>query len=265
MYLKKIIATLLTITTIVGLLTLNSRAAELDDDHKAVIERWLPLAIAYEDVEGIPHQAALSIFIHESGWQTSPAANDERHNGFGISVPGTEDPRTYSSLEESWGGFYRNLHQTAAYGEAGVFDHADDPYGCLMAIAGVYNTVDPDYKTKVTGVYKLVTDYEAELEAAAAAEEAEREAEEQAKAERHARIVAEAKVIAEELRQYHFAQLAQEDAGVRVPVAGASDLKHLGLPMPVAGATAEQCFIMTAVDTALERAEQAESLTAMAE
>jgi flagellum-specific peptidoglycan hydrolase FlgJ len=87
----------------------------------------------------------LGLFGHESDWGRSKDAITN-NNPFGLNLPGSTQLRPFPSIDtgmEYWGKMYgeqlRGIHKTEDFANK-----------LLNLRAGAYNSVDPDYRQKVT-------------------------------------------------------------------------------------------------------------------
>ena len=135
--------------------TAASSFKNLSGDQVAFVETYHDIAVVNSINYGIPWETVVAQGILESASGTSNFAK-ERNNFFGIGAydSNPDNAYSYSTPEEGWEGYYKNIKETATYREHGVFagKTITDPYAYLEAIKAAGYATDPNYVTKVSAL-----------------------------------------------------------------------------------------------------------------
>lgn len=136
------------------------KGSSLNSDRVAFIERWYSTAQQLSVAYGIPWETVVAQGILESGAGTSDIAR-AKNNLFGIGAYDScpfECAYSFSSIEESWKGYYENIRKTKTYRAHGVFqgDTITDPHAYLVAIKAAGYATDPDYISKVDPIITTI-------------------------------------------------------------------------------------------------------------
>lgn len=136
------------------------QGSSLSGDRIAFIEKWYSTAQKLSIAYGIPWETVVAQGILESGAGTSDIAR-AKNNLFGIGAYDScpfECAYSFSSIEESWKGYYENIRKTKTYRNNGVFqgDTITDPHAYLRAIKAAGYATDPEYISKVDPIITTI-------------------------------------------------------------------------------------------------------------
>ena len=129
-------------------------AHNLSAEQVQFVEKYHDAAVLHSINYGIPWETVVAQGILESASGSSQIAR-EKNNFFGVGAFDScpyECAKSYSTPEEGWEGYYKNIVQTSVYRENGVFsgDTITDPIAYLRAIKAAGYATDPSYVENTT-------------------------------------------------------------------------------------------------------------------
>jgi len=127
----------------------------------AFVESWYSIAQQLSIQYGIPWEAVVAQGILESAAGTSNFAT-QRNNFFGIGAfdSNPNNAFSYSTAEQGWEGYFRNIKRTPTYRNNGIFqgETITNPHVYIIAVKKAGYATDPNYVSKLD---PIVTSIEA--------------------------------------------------------------------------------------------------------
>ena len=146
------VVALLIIVSNISIMSLEASAAEgaLTEEQEEFVTKFYDVCVENATSYGLAWQTPMAQAIVESKSGTSNLA-EKYHNFHGI-TSGKGGYRHFSTDEDGWKGYFKNLEVTPVYSDNGIFETGDDPYKMLDVLVESGYAEDESY-AKVIGIY----------------------------------------------------------------------------------------------------------------